>query len=63
MAREGGTGYERPVKGELLGKVVQLKREKAGHKHLAVRRRPFLEKGSREGKGTKGCKGALPGEG
>lgn len=54
LAGEGGTGYERPVTGELLGKVVQLRRGKAGHKHLAVGRKHFLGKGSCEGEGTKG---------
>lgn len=32
VAGEGGTGSERPVKGQLLGKVIQLKRGKAGHR-------------------------------
>lgn len=51
LTAEGSAGWERPAKGQLLGKMVQLKRGKAGDGCLAVGRghrvdeRPGLGKG------------------
>lgn len=42
MAGERGTGSDRPVKEQLLGKVIQLKREKPG---------PRLRRGNKLGQG------------